>query len=321
MTPGLDDVVLNLDAGARAGLSLILALMMFSVGLGLRVDDFRRVLRRPGVIVFGTLLQIAALPALTFLLTFAIAPTASIALGMMVVAACPGGNASNVLTQAARGDAALSVSLTALSSALAVLTTPFNIVFWAGLHPRTAHLLSSIGLDRGAFLSETALTLGFPLAAGLLLAEKAGPVAGRIRRPLHRFSLLALGGFIVGALLTNGSPLAAAGWLIFPVLVVQDAMALALGYGAARIAGLDDGARRAFTFETGIRNSGLGLVILLGHFKGLGGAALITAGWGVWHLVSGGALAAWWSGRPPANDFGVAEVGQRALADSDEGEA
>ena len=301
MAPGLDDVVLNLDASARSGLSLILALMMFSVGLGLKVDDFRRVLRRPGVILFGTALQVIALPALTFLLTFAIAPTASIALGMMVVAACPGGNASNVLTQAARGDAALSVSLTALSSALAVLTTPFNIVFWAGLHPKTSSLLSTIGLDRWAFLAETMLTLGLPLALGLFLSERVTRVAERIRRPLHTFALLSLGGFIVCALITNGSPLAAAGWFIFPVLVIQDAMALALGYCGARLAGLPDGARRAFTFETGIRNSGLGLVILLGHFKGLGGAALITAGWGVWHLISGGALAAFWSLRPPAN--------------------
>jgi bile acid:Na+ symporter, BASS family len=299
MSPGLDDVVLNLDAGARSSLSIILAMMMFSVGLGLRVEDFRRVLRRPGVILFGTALQVIVLPALTFLLTFAIAPTASIALGMMVVAACPGGNASNVLTQAARGDAALSVSLTALSSALAVLTTPFNIVFWAGLHPQTASLLTTIGLDRRAFLSETALTLGFPLAAGLLFAEGATRVAGRIRNPLHTLSLLALGGFIVGALITNGSPLAAAGWVIFPVLVIQDSMSLALGYTGARLTGLSDEARRAFTFETGIRNSGLGLVILLGHFKGLGGAALIAAGWGVWHLISGGTLAAWWSQRPP----------------------
>lgn len=299
MSPGLDDVTLNLDAGARSGLSLILALMMFSVGLALRLEDFRRVLRRPGVILFGTALQVVVLPALTFLLTFLIAPTASIALGMMVVAACPGGNASNILTQAAKGDAALSVSLTALASSLAVLTTPFNIVFWAGLHPRTSDLLSAIGLDRAAFLSETALTLGLPLATGLLLAERARPLAERIRKPLHTFSLLALGGFIVGALITNGSPLAAAGWFIFPVLVIQDAMSLALGYVAARAAGLSDAGRRAFTFETGIRNSGLGLVILLGQFKGLGGAALITAGWGVWHLISGGVLAAWWAQRPP----------------------
>ena len=308
MHAGLDDVVLNLDHRAQSGLSIILALMMFSVGLGLRIDDFRRVLLRPSILLFGTALQVMALPALTFLLTFAIAPTASIALGMMVVAACPGGNASNVLTQAARGDAALSVSLTALSSALAVLTTPFNIVFWAGLHPRTSNLLSTIGLDRGAFLFETALTLGAPLATGLLLAEGATSVAARIRKPLHAFSLLALGGFIVGALAANGSPLAGAGWFIFPVLVIQDAMALALGYLAARFAGLPDGAQRAFTFEMGIRNSGLGLVILLGHFKGLGGAALITAGWGVWHLISGGALAAYWSQRAPLSGAPIVTV-------------
>lgn len=299
MGSALDDVTLNLDASAKSSLSIILAMMMFSVGLGLTWDDFRRILRRPGIIVYGTVVQVIALPALTFLLTFLIAPTASIALGMMVVAACPGGNASNVLTQAARGDTALSVSLTALASSLAVLTTPFNIVFWSGLHPQAAHLLTTIGLDRGAFLSETMLTLGFPLASGILMAEKAMAFAARIRKPLHTLSLLALAGFIVGALLTNGRVLAATGLTIFPVLIVQDAMALALGYTAARLAKLPDAARRAFTFETGIRNSGLGLVILLGHFKGLGGAALITAGWGVWHLISGGALATWWSQRPP----------------------
>ena len=308
MTPGLDDVTLNLDAGARTGLALILAMMMFSVGLGLRVRDFTRVLSRPGVIVFGTLLQVLALPAITFLLTFWIAPTASIALGMMVVAACPGGNASNVLTQAARGDAALSVSLTALSSALAIVTTPFNIVWWAGLNPRTAHLLSAIGLDRSAFLEETALTLGLPLTAGLLLAERLDGLARRIRPWLYRLSLLALGGFIVGALVTNGSPLAQAGAYIFPVLVIQDAAALLLGYVGARLARLDEAARRAFTFETGIRNSGLGLVILLGQFKGLGGAALITAGWGVWHLISGGALAAFWSSRPPSPPINILDI-------------
>jgi BASS family bile acid:Na+ symporter len=304
MPPGLDDVVLTLDSDARSGLSIILAMMMFSVGLGLSVDDFRRVLKRPGVILFGTALQVLALPFLTFLLTFLIAPTPSIALGMMVVAACPGGNASNVLTQAAKGDAALSVSLTALSSALAVVTTPFNIVFWSGLHPRTSHLMSAIGLDRTAFLAETALTLGLPLVTGLFLAERAVRIAALIRRPLHTLSLIALGGFIVGAVAANGSQLASAGGLIFPVLAIQDGLALGLGYGAARLAGLSEGAQRAFTFETGIRNTGLGLVILLGHFKGLGGAALITAGWGVWHLISGGALAAWWSSRPVLSRMG-----------------
>jgi BASS family bile acid:Na+ symporter len=316
MHSGLDDVVLTLDSDARSGLSIILAMMMFSVGLGLSVDDFRRVLRRPGVILFGTALQVVALPFLTFLLTFLIAPTPSIALGMMVVAACPGGNASNVLTQAARGDAALSVSLTALSSALAVVTTPFNIVFWSGLHPRTEHLLGSVGLDRTAFLTETALTLGLPLLTGLLLEERVAKVAALIRKPLHALSLVALGGFIVGAVASNGPQLASAGALIFPVLVVQDGLALALGYGAARLAGLPEEARRAFTFETGIRNTGLGLVILLGHFKGLGGAALITAGWGVWHLISGGALAAWWSSRSPhlQNESVIVPLGSEPLA-------
>ena len=129
-----------------------------------------------------------------------------------------------------------------------------HIVLFAGLHPRTSGLLRSIGLDRGAFRTETALTLGLPLATGLVLAEQFPRTGVRIRKPLHTLSLLGLGGFIIGAFVTNGSSLAAAGSFIFPVLVVPDAMALALGYFGARAAGL-------------------GLVILLGQFKGLGGAS------------------------------------------------
>ena len=312
MSPGIDEITLNLSEGSRSGLAAILALMMFSVGLDLTIDDFRRVVKRPGVVFFGTALQVFVLPALSFLLAFAVTSTPSIALGMMVVAACPGGNASNVLTQAARGDTALSVSLTALSSALAFITTPLNIVFWAGLHPKTASLLTSIGLDRGAFLVETLLTLAIPMAAGLALRERAPTFAKRIQKPLHRLALLALGAFIVGALLVNGAPLRAAGSMIFPALVAQDSMALAIGYLAARLTKLPEEARRAFTFETGIRNSGLGLVILLSQFKGLAGAALITAGWGVWHLISGGLLALWWSQRPPMGSTSITDGGNMA---------
>lgn len=296
---GIDSIRINLNTEATAGLAWILAFMMFSVGLGLCIADFRRAFSRPRVLLFGVALQVLVLPCATFLLSFPLAAIPSVALGMIVVAACPSGNASNVLTLAARGDAAISVSLTAIVSLLAVLSTPLNIMFWAGLRPDTAVLLQTIGVDRGAFLRETIVTLGIPLALGLLIAERAARWAVILRRPLYTLSLVVLVGFIIGALIQNGRPLAQAARTIVPVLLVQDAMALALGYFGARAARLDEAVCRAFAFETGIRNVGLGLVIVLSQLRSIGGAALIAAGWGVWHLMSGGLLAAWWARRPP----------------------
>lgn len=296
----MDDALLSLDGRAQAGLSLILAFVMWSVGLGLRAADFRRVAERPRVVLLGLGLQVVALPALTFLAASALAPSASLALGMIVVAACPGGNASNVLTQAARGDTALSVTVTALSSALAVFTTPANIVLWASLDPRTAALLRQIGIERGAFLAQTALTLALPLALGMAFAARFPARASRLRGPCHRAALASLALFVAAALAANVGQLLAWGAAVVPLVVLHNAGALALGYAGASLGRLAEPQRRALAFEVGIQNSGLGLVILLGQFQGLGGAALVTAAWGVWHLVSGGALAAYWSRRPRA---------------------
>lgn len=294
----LDEITLTLGAGSQAGLAVILGFIMFSVALGLSAADFRRVARRPGVVVYGVVLQIIALPALTWLVARALAPAPSVALGMMVVAACPGGSMSNLLTVTARGDAALSVSLTAVSSVLATVTTPLNIVLWASLHPDTSALIRTIGLDRGAFLLQTALLLAVPLAAGMLVSARAPTLARKLHKPCHRLSLAALGLFIVAAVAGHRAHLPAFAVVILPVVIAHNALAIGLGHLGARVAGLPAIARRAFAFEIGIQNAGLGLVLVLGHFPGLGGAALVTAGWGIWHLISGLLLAGLWARRP-----------------------
>ena len=295
----LDRITLVLDPAAQNVLGVLLALIMFSVALGLSMADFRQVARRPGVIAYGLGLQMVMLPAMTFVVSGWLAATPSIALGMMVVAACPGGNVSNFFTLNAKGDAALSVSLTAFSSVLCTFTTPFNIILWASLHPQTRSLLAEIGVDRSAFILQTFLLLGLPLAAGMLVSARAPSWARRLRGPCRTLAFLALVVFVVGAVVANRDHLGAFGWLVLPAAAAHNALALGLGYGAARIAGLPAPTRRAFTFEIGIQNTGLGLVILLEHFQGLGGAALMTAAWGVWHFVSGTSLVALWARRPP----------------------
>lgn len=283
----MDEVELALDPAARLLLSGLLALIMFSVALGLQLSDFRELLRRPRPVLAGLAAQTLALPALTLLLSLVLSPTPSIALGMLVVAACPGGNVSNILTVISRGDAALSVTLTAVTSVLAVVVTPASILFWAGLHPQTKLLLGSLGLDASDFFLQTTVGLALPLAAGLGLTRAAPELARKLERPLRHVSFLVLLGFIASSLLGNWKHLALFGSVILPVVVIHNAAALALGATTGLVAGPNPAVRRTLVFEIGIQNSGLGLAILLAHFPGQGGAALIAAAWGFWHIVSG----------------------------------
>ncbi|ACY14752.1 bile acid:sodium symporter family protein [Haliangium ochraceum] len=296
----LDQVTLAIDDRAQIALSVIIGFAMFSVALGLTAEDFRRVAKRPGLVIYGVLLQIVGLQVLTFGLSFVLAPMPSLALGMMIVAACPGGNLSNLLTMAARGEAALSVSLTAITSLLAAITTPLGIVFWTSIHPATAELIDEIGFDRQQFLLQAVLVLGVPLLIGLLVRARFTALAIKLHRGCYRSSLAALSLFIIGAIVAHYDHLGLFLREVMPLVIVHNACALLFGYCGAWAVRARPAARRAFTFEIGIQNSGLGLVLILGHFPGLGGAALTTAGWGVWHLISGALLAWYWSRRPPA---------------------
>lgn len=295
----LDEVRLSFDANAQLGLQALLFVIMFGVALALKVDDFRNVARHPWRALLGAAVQIFGLSALTFLVASALAPTPSMAFGMLVVAACPGGNFSNFLTQWARGDVALSVSLTAISSALAVLTTPFNVLFWGSRHPEIAPLLHALGIDARSFLLQTALMLGLPLALGMTVAACWPGLAARLHRPCHRLALAGLVVFLAAALGGNWRELRNWGPLLMPPVIAHNALAFAAGWVAATLARFPDAPRRALTIELGVQNGGLGLVIVLTQFPTLGGAALVAAAWGFWNVMAGSLLAAFWSRREP----------------------
>lgn len=287
----MDSVKLALDPTAQHVLTGLLALIMFSVALGLKVDHFREVARRPLVVLGGFATQIIGLPLITLLLVTLLEPKPSLALGMFVVAACPGGNVSNFLTYLSRGDTALSVTLTAFSSAGAFLITPFSIVFWAGLYGPTDALMNRIGLDAATFLVQVTVMLAVPLALGMIVAHRYPGFAARLMPPLRWVSFVILIFFIVAATANNWSHLMAWGGIIVPLVILHNACALFLGFTAGLVLRARIASRKALLFEIGIQNSGLGLVIVLGHFTGLGGAILVTAMWGIWHIVSGLILA------------------------------
>ena len=287
----LDSLRIVLDPVGQAGVALSLMLVMFSVALGLRIDDFAFLRDKPLLFLGGVISQVVVLPLATFMLILTLKPAASIALGMIVVACCPGGAVSNLLTYLSRGNVAASVALTATSSLLAAILTPASILFWSHSYEPTAILLKTLDVSPIMFLAQTTFLLAVPLALGMIVAAKAPDVAQRIRRRTTILGVSVLVGVIIYGIAYFFPVLFPALPLLGGVVVLHNAVAFATGALAGRVLSTVSGTRRALTFEIGIQNSGLALVILLSQLKGLGGAAAIAAVWGVWHIIAGGALA------------------------------
>lgn len=291
----IDQLTLAFDDSSLFTLNAALAFIMFGVALDLKFADFAALLRDPRAPVVGLLCQMVLLPAIAYPIALAVAPTPSMALGMILVASCPGGNVSNVLTKLGNGRVSVSVGMTAVSTFAAVVTTPANFAFWGSLDPSTRALLTEVALDPVDLAGNVALVLFVPCFVGMTVAHFAPGFAARMRRPMSVFSLLFFAGFVVAAFFANFDAfLVAIGTVALPVAALN-AGALALGWTAARIAGLDRADRRAVAIEVGIQNSGLGLVLVYNFFGGLGGMAVVCAWWGIWHILSGMALAGTWA--------------------------
>jgi BASS family bile acid:Na+ symporter len=296
----VDSVLLNFNPTTLTLLNVLIGLIMFGVALDIRVEDFRRIAHDPRDPVIGLVAQFLLLPALTFVLVGVLDPAPSVALGMILVAACPGGNFSNFLTSYARGNAALSVSMTAVSTLLAIVMTPFNLQFWGSRTDGARDILTQVSLDPIDLMVTIVLILGLPLGLGMLTRQKRPDLAARMRRGMRIFSLTMFFAFIAFALIANWSFFVAYIGVFALVVAAQNALALLLGYASATGARLPEYDRRAITMEVGIQNSALGLVIVFTFFDGLGGMAVIAAWWGVWHLIAGLTLGTFWSRRPVA---------------------
>lgn len=297
----IDDVHLNFSPGSLVLLNVVLAIVMFAIALDLRVDHFRQLLQRPKPLLTGVFAQFLALPAATFVLVLITQPRPSIALGLILVAACRGGNISNFLSHRAGGNTALSVSLTAFATVAAIVLTPLNIAFWAGLYEPTREILRATSIDPYDVGRTVLIMLALPLMLGMLLNERFPDLATKLRRPLQTLSMLIFVGFVVAALSANWQYFLDLAGDIAGLVVAHNALAFALGLGLATLAGVSARDRRSITIETGIQNSGLGLILIFAFFQGLGGMAVVAALWGIWHAISGFALATFWRRRPIGN--------------------
>jgi BASS family bile acid:Na+ symporter len=294
----IDQVALNFSESNLLMLNALIGLMMFGMALDLKTEDFKRIVRIPKAPAIGLGAQFILLPAFTFLLTLILRPSPSIALGMILVASCPGGNLSNIMTYLAGGNASLSVGMTAVSTAAAVVMTPLNLSIWGNLNPDTAPILRQVSLSPVDLFLTIFVILGVPLVLGMVVARRYPGITETIRKPFKVFSVVVFIGFVGVALAGNWQNfLDYVGIVVFAVLI-HNALALSLGYGAGRLAGLDMRDTRAVSIEVGLQNSALGLVLVFDFFDGLGGMAIVTAWWGIWHIIAGLTVAYWWSRRP-----------------------
>lgn len=296
----IDAVRLHFTPGSLVALDLILAFVLFGVALDMRLEDFKGIATAPR----GTLIGLAAhsllLPAVAYLLTIALRPAPSIALGMILVASCPSGNISNFLVNYAHGNPALSVTIAAFSMLGSILFTPFNIAFWGALNPATREILRVVDLSPLQVLGTIVVLLAIPTLLGMTVAHRFPDFARRARRPFRMLSLAFFALFVLGALVANLEFFLDYVPRVALFVFLLNATALALGYYTAKLARLPEADRRAVSFEVGIQNSGFGLALVFNFFGGLGGMALVAAWWGIWHLLAGTALASWWRRRPPA---------------------
>lgn len=266
--------------------------MMFAVALGLRTEHFRFFKDSPRIYLGGVAAQLLGLPALTVGLCYLLNPMPSMALGMILIACCPGGSVSNILSLFGRANTALSVSLTATSSLAAAFLTPVSILFWSSLYPPTDNLLTSINLDVGQFLIQTLVILALPLTLGMIIAHFAPKQATFWQKPLAVLGGVGLLLIIIFATIKFMPVILAMGVAVLGLVILHNGLAFLLGFTTGLMTGADKRARRALTIEVGIQNSGLGIVILLTQLAGLGGAGAVAGIWGTWHIVGGLTLVA-----------------------------
>jgi BASS family bile acid:Na+ symporter len=293
MTP-LDQITINFDSDKLFVLNVVLAVIMFGIALDIRSADFVRLFKNPKIVLVGVLSQFVFLPALTFLLVILWQPAPSIALGLILIGACPGGNVSNYMSKLAKANPALSVSLTAFATLLSLVMTPLNFAFWGSLYEPTNQLLHRVSLDSYTLFKLIAMILGIPLVLGMLVRVYSPIWANKLGKVLKPLSFIFFIGLLVIAFYNNWGIFLHHVHHVFFIVIAHNLLALALGYHTGSLFKLNFQDRKTLAIETGIQNAGLGLLLIFGFFKGLGGMMLLAAFWGVWDIFSGLVLAFYW---------------------------
>lgn len=274
---------------------------MFGVAIELKLSDFGYVFKNPKAVLSGWLSQWLLLPLLTLVLVWTMKPVYSLAMGMILIAACPGGNISNYTVHLAKANVALSIVLTIISTVLCAVSTPF---VFSTLHqwlPQSTSSMKTFEIRFWDMFLTIFQLIVIPLFMGLLFNYRFPKTVDKIKRYIKILSLLIFVGFVIIALYANLDNLKSYIHLVFGIVLIHNLLALALGYFWSRkVMKLPLNDSRAISIETGIQNSGLALILVFNFFEGNGGMALIAAWWSIWHLISSFSLAFWWGRRVKA---------------------
>ncbi len=295
----LDSININFSAQGQSVLNIVLAVVMFGVALGIKSKTFKEILKKPKSLVIGLLLQWVGLPALTFLLILLLKNhiTPMVAMGMILVASCPGGNISNFMSSFGKGNTELSVSMTAVATLLATLITPINFAIWGGLY---ADIIAPMGASSDVpvlsiefvdILKQVCILLGIPIVLGIAFSNYLPKITNKIAKPFQYLSLAFFVALVIIAFTQNWNIFIEHIGYVFIIVFIHNILALSLGNFGASAFKLHRRDKRSLTLEVGIQNSGLGLVLLFNPDifpqVGIGGMLITTAWWGVWHIVAG----------------------------------
>lgn len=298
MILGIETIQIHFDPGSLQLMNVALGLIMFGIALEIRLSHFKLLWQSPKPILAGVLSQYVVLQLLTFLLVYWLKPEMNIALGMFLVAACPGGNVSNFMSHLAKGNSALSVSLTALSSVGAVFMTPLLFSGFSSLYFELSASSKVLEVSFFEMFKVVVFILAIPLLLGMTFAHL---YPGRAQKLSKGFKLGSMVFFVtlVGVMIAqNRAAFQFSVLSLFGMVVLHNALALTSGYGVGTLFKLKTAERRTLAIETGIQNSGLGLLLIFTFFDQNQAMAVVAALWGIWHLVSGLGLAFYWSKQP-----------------------
>ena len=298
----LDSIHLNFSPTGLFIMNLTLAFIMFGIAIDLNYKQFSEVIAQPKSLIIGLISQFILLPAVTFILVKIISPSPAVALGMILVAACPGGNVSNFISSLAKANVALSISMTAIATISAIILTPASFALWGSLYVKTSPLLRPLEIDPVQMFITVFILMGIPIAFGILFTKYFPLTAKKILKPMRIFSFLAFIAFIVMAFANNFDHFLNYIPPVFIIVLIHNSLGLFTGWSFAAIMKLPLKDIRAISLETGIQNSALGLILIFNPKifppdLDLGGMAFIAAWWGIWHIISGLILAGFWSKR------------------------
>lgn len=291
-------LVPSLFVGGAPAIPWLLALIMLGMGMTLRVTDFAVVARRPWALLLGVSAQYMVMPLLGYGLAVALDLSPALAAGMVLVGSAPGGTASNVMVYLSRGDTALSVAMTTVSTLLAPLLTPLLVLWLAD---------EFLPVDTSALFVSIVQIVVVPVLLGVLLRAFAGGVVDKVLPALPLVSVAGIAAVVAIVVAASAETVLSVGLLVVLAVAVHNGLGFVLGYSIARATGLPVAGRRAVSIEVGMQNSGLAAALATVHFSPA--AALPAAIFSVWHNVSGSALASYWSRRgvpdQPVTDHGL----------------